>query len=502
MTGSLNDGTKINHGLTGLAVGSSGITVLGTGSGLVLEGSQLCIMDVVRRRNGGQFGSNADGACEGILIVDHTVNNLNVNVYNGLVTHVSRCVVGIVHVVVTVERPNANRDAHKSVIESLAAYTISFNGHSQDLGNSVVLEGSLEAGGNDGTLGLPLVSVVQLQLCDQLVHVGQISHVDVHVVNGLSLGSLAGIVVAAQLHHGIAGNGEGTGDLHGVAQLVLYLKGNGMNTRAQRNVALGGKRVTVNGSLNCHTVHSDLTGGQIQSSVIGNSSGECHVVTVDYGTVIQGNSGIGGGVGGGGDGGQNSVIHSGGIVQSNVVNVEGNYVRGFGLNVSTEEGRRTAVPFVGSHGHAEIVVLGNINGCVDPTGLGNIRIGSRVQVGLLAGRGRGKHEVILLAGIRAVSILNVELRLERKTLTGSGERVLGNVQPHTQGGCLHSVGHVTEHDDLVADVEQDVIRPARKGSIGIIQSPSQGVVTVANLTAVGGGRDEGLAAQVLVELTR
>ena len=55
--------------------------------------------------------------------------------------------------------------------------------------------------------------------------------------------------------------------------------------------------------------------------------------------------------------------------------------------------------------------------------------------------------------------------------------------------------HVTENDNIIG-VEEDVVGPACEGCVGVVQSPSQSVVTVSDLTAVGGGGEEGLAAQV------
>ena len=501
MTVCHDNGTEIDHRLTSLAVGSIIVTVFSTGCFLI-ENGQLCVMDVIRRRNGGQLGGNIDGAREGILIVDHTVHNFTNHVDNRLVAHIGGGVVGVIHVVVTVEGPNTDGNADQRMIQSLGHGSIrALHRDGQELGDLVIGKGCLEACGHDSALGFPLVSVVQLQSSNQLGNVGQISHVDVYIVNRLSLGGLAGIVVTVDLHHGVTGHGKGTSDLHGVAQLVLDLEDNGMDARAKSNVALGGKRIAVDGSLDSHTVNSDLTGGQIQSGVIGHGCGESYVVAVDGSAVFQRNSGISGGVGRIGDGRQDSVIHSGAVVQRDIINIEGYFICSIGLDVGTDEGGRTAVALIGSHGGAKVVVLGDINGCVDPTGLGDMRVGSRVQVGLLAGSGGGKHEVILHAGVAAISCLGVELGLEGQALAGGGECVLGNVQPHTQSGRLLTVGHVTKNDCLTG-VEQHVIGPACKSSIGIVQSPSQSVVTVSDLTSVGGGGDEGLAAQVLVELTR
>ena len=413
---SFNNSTEINYGLTSLAVGSAGITCFGAGSILVFKSNKFCIVLVVGRGNCSKLGCNVDGATEEVA-VNNTVNNVNINIDNGFVTKICKSIMLSRYIIETVISPNSYGNAYESVIESLAAYTVSFNGHSKNLGNLVALKCSLEAVSNDCALSLPLVCIVQLKLYNKLVYVCEICNVDVNVVDGLCLGSFTGIVVTAKLNYCITSNSKGTGDLHGVAKLVLNLECNGMNTCTESNVSLSGKHCTGNRGLYNNTVNGDLAGGKVKRCVISNGCRECNVVTVDNDTVFKRNGNVGGRVSRSCDSRKYSIVNSGAIVKSDVVNVECNYISGIRLNISTNEGRRTRVAFVCCNGCAEIIVLGNIDGSVNPSGFGNICVSCRVQVCGLTCCSRNEHKVILLAGIRTVSILYIELRLECKTLT-------------------------------------------------------------------------------------
>ena len=80
-----NNSTKVYYRLTSLAVGSVLVTCLGCGSFLI-EYKELCIVNVVGRRDGCKLGCNVDRACEG-LAVYNAIYNITNNVYNGLVAH-------------------------------------------------------------------------------------------------------------------------------------------------------------------------------------------------------------------------------------------------------------------------------------------------------------------------------------------------------------------------------------------------------------------------------
>ena len=500
MTGCFDNSTKVYHRLTSLAIGSANVTVFGTSSILIYKINKLCIVNVVRRRNCCKFGCNVNGACKGVA-VNNTVNNVNINVYSGLVTHVSRIIIGIVYIVITVKCPNSYRNAYNCVAKSLTACAVFFNSYSKNFRNCIVIKGSLESGSNNRTFGFPSVRIVQLELCNESIYICEICNVDINVVDGLCLRSFTGVVMTAKFNNSITCNSKGTGNLHGVTKFVLNFKRNSVCTRTESNVTLGGEHIAVDSGFYNNAVNSDLTGGKVKGRIISNSCGESNVVTVDNLAVIKRNSGIGGRIGRSCNGRKNSIVYSRAIVESDIVDIECNYICGIGLYISTDKGRRTAVSFVSCHGHTEIIVLRNVNGCINPSRFRNICIGCSVQVCLLACCSRSEHKVVLLAGIRAVSVLYIELRLECETLACCRECILGNVEPHTESCSLHTVSNVTKNDNLVRNIKENIVRPACKSSIGIVKTPCKSIVAVSYLTAHCLSNSQSCTTEIFVELT-
>ena len=496
-----DDGAPIDHRLTGFAVSSVFIARFSSGSFLVQDG-QLLVVDMIGRRNGGQLGSDIDAAAEGVAI-NNTVNHFAFDVDSRLVAHFCYSIILTCNSTVAVIGPNTDRDTHQSVISFLANGSFTLHCNGQQFGNLVIIQSDFETIGHDSALGFPLVGIVQLQNGNQLIDAGKIRNIDVHIVDGLCLGGLAGIIVAAQFNHGIARNSEGTGDLSGVAQFVLNLKYNGMCTCTESNVTLGGKCIAIDGGFYHNTINGDLAGGKVERSIISNGCRECNIIAIDNGAVLQRNSGIGGRVSGVRNSGQLSVIYSRAVVQSNVVDVESNYISGVRLYISTDEGRRTGVCLVRRRHSRQIVVLADIDSCINPTGLGNICIGRRVQVRLLAGSSRGEHKMVLHTRCFSVNrpvCIGIELRLERKALACCRECIFGNIDPHAKGSSLLSACNVTENDYVIS-VKENVVSPPCKISIGIVKSPCESIVTVSNLTSIGKGRNKCVATNVIAKLT-
>ena len=226
VTCSFHYSSKINYGLTSLAVGSVSITFKVTSRRLVAN-SELCIMLVVRRRNSCKLGCYVDCAGEGGA-VNNTVHNFALNVYNGLVTHICGSIRSIGYVVITVKRPNSYRNAYKSVAQSISVNRVFFNDNGEKLGNFIVIQRSLETVCNNNAVKLPCVCIVKLDLCYKLVYLSGISNIDVYIVDRLSLGSLTGFVMTGKLDRSSTCNGECAGKLCGVAKLILNLKCNCM----------------------------------------------------------------------------------------------------------------------------------------------------------------------------------------------------------------------------------------------------------------------------------
>ena len=334
-----NNGTPIHNRLTGFAIGSVFIAYFGNGS-VLIENGKLCIVEVVRRGNCGEFGSYVDRACEGVT-VENAVNHFTLNVYNGLIagTDISRrIVIRSGNVVVSFIRPNAHRDANKRSFGSLYG-SVSLNNYGEKLRNFVVFESRLKAVCHNRTLGFPSICGIKSKYNFQLIYCSNISNVNVYIVYRLCLCSFTGIVMTAERNCRITCNGEGSGQSCGVAEFVLDLESNYMFACNENNILCGRERGARNSSLYFNTVYVDLAGGKVESSVIGNGCRKCNLITGDSGTVFERNCGIGSRVSRSGNSGKNSVVNSGAVVESNIVDIEGDFFCRIRFDVSTKEGR-------------------------------------------------------------------------------------------------------------------------------------------------------------------
>ena len=497
-----DNGTKINYGSAGFAVSSAGITVFSAGCCFIFESSKFRIMFMIRRRNGGKFGCNTDCATEGIT-VNNTVNNFAVNVYNGFVAHICRSIIGVVYIVVSVKSPDTNRNTYEGVIKSSAGNAGFLNSYSEKFRNLIVFKGCFEAGSNDCAIGFPSVCVVELELCNKFIYVCKVCYVDINIVDGLCFRSFAGIVMTAKFNSSFACNSEGSGKSCGVAEFVFNFECNSVCTCSKSNIAFGGKCVACNSRFYFNTVNIYLARRKIKCCVISNGCGECNIVSIYFSAVIKSNCSIGSGISRCSNGRKNSVVNSGAVVESDIIDIESYYVCSIRFYISTNEGRRTTVTLVHRRHSRQIVIFTDINGSINPSGFRNIRIGCGVKVGLFSGCSGSEHKVILHARCLSISFpvcIGVQLRLECKTFSCCRERVFRNIDPHTEGGCFHSVCNVTKNNNIIG-IEKNVIAPACESSIGIIESPCKSTATVSYLTAISGGCNESFTAEIFVELT-
>ena len=499
VAGSLQLGAPVNNGLTGLAVGSVLVAVDGAGCFLIQDG-QFAVMVVPGINNVVQLGSNADVAAEcakgAVSVLSLTVNDLAINGNHRAVAGFIpglRCNGVAGHRVNTGPGPQTDGDADQN-IGSGSHSGLSDEGDGQLVG--VAVDGAVshhEAGGNDQILRLPVVGILQPQSCSQTVQVSHVSNLQIHIVNGIVLGCQAAVVVTGQSDGSITGNGEGAGHSCQVAQLVADLEGNGVRTAGQSHLC-GGHDLAGNGGVQSNTVHQNLSGGSIQGLVVGNLGGESNRIAINFPAIGQLDGSILGSVADTGNGGQHTVLHSGGVVQGNVVDVEGVNSGGIGLDISSDERGGTRIAGIGSNGSAQIVVRGEVDGGIDPTGFGDICLSSGVQV-LYYTANSGKGEVGLLAGVGAVRILCIELGLECQTCCA-----LGDIQPHAQSGSILAVGNVTQ-DDGLANIEQHIVGPACKCGVRVVSTPCQRIVAVLDLAAVFNAGHGDLAGDLLAELT-
>ena len=501
VAGGRDHGTPVNNGLTAFTVGATFVAVHSAGSILVQNG-QLCIMLMPRVNNVVDHGLDTDVAAEGIS--DGAVGVLNLTGQNLAVHSDDGAVAGSIlglgghrqtgHVVDSVPQPQADRNADQLGSRSVHILTVALNDQSQLVLGGVQAVANLEAVGHHDTLELPSVGGLQLQRGDHAIDVCNVCNIQIHVVDRIIFGAQAGVIVAAQRNGGLAFHNDIAGHTGQIAQMILDLKGDNVLAGEQVHIFAGQHLAGASDVGQLHAVHKDLAGGVIQLHVVGNGGREGHGVAGDNCVLVQRQSLISGGVAHIADGGQHSVVHSGGVVQSDVVNIEGVHSRHSGLDVAADEGGGTAVgsSSVGIQG-GNIDITGQVDGCIDPAGFGNIRLSAGVQI-LLHTAGGGEHVVHLSGAGCTGRVADIQLGLESQT--GSA---LGDVQPHTQGGGILAVFHITEHNAVV-HIEQNVVAPAGIVGIGVVQAPCQSIFAVTDRIALGGVSDEGGGADLCVEL--
>ena len=123
---------------------------------------------------------------------------------------------------------------------------------------------------------------------------------------------------------------------------------------------------------------------------------------------------------------------------------------------------------------------------------------------MLTGSSGSKHKVILYARCLSVNrpvCIRIELRLESKTLAICRECIFGNVEPHAEGSSLHAVCYITENNYFIIGVEENIVSPACKISIGVIKSPCKSIVTVSYLTTIFGRRHKSFTTNIIAKLT-
>ena len=498
------NGTPLNYRLASFAVSSVFITCFSSGC-FFIKNSKFYIVNVIRGRDGGKFGCNVDCASKR-SIINSTINNFAIYVYNRFVAHFSRSIIGIGNIVVTVKSPNTNRNAYESAFSCFIG-SVRFNCYSKKFGNFVVIKSCFKAVCNNRTFGFPSVGVIELKLCNNFVCVCKVCNIDIYIVDGLCLGSFLGIVMTGKFNNCITCNSKSSGKSCRVTEFIFNFKSYSMNTGI-KNISLLGTnsaRVTCC-SRNFYAIDKDFSGFDIKSFVIANISKEsyctifmnnttinCCAILKFYSSIylntifrIRDNR-------------SNSVVNCRAVVKSDIVDIESDNISGIGFYISTDERRRTAVTFISCNRGAKIIIFRNIDSRINPSGFRNICIGCGVKVSRLSGCCRSEHKVILFAAIRAISILYIKLRLECKTFSCRGECVFGNIDPHTKCGCFLSICNVTKNNGF-ANVEKNVIGPACKGSIGVIKSPLKSIVTVSYLATIFFGNHVSSTAEIFVEL--
>ena len=504
MSGRGNGGAPRDHRLTDIAVGSAGVAIFRAGCGFVSQFSDSMGMDqcaigrTIGRCGHGSFHGHASAETFAVAAAgignNKAFQNLAVNGHSGD----AQCR-GILasHMILAVPGPDTDRDAGDGLLTGVAAAVFLDQMNVQNVfqivdavcGNFVLQVAAVDhiallygkAGKHGRIICFPGICRVKLDSGVDLLHLAQIRGLDIHIVDGACFGGIASVIVSA--HRNQCGfvfyrNGQRLGQLAGIAHLVGDFESDGVGAHRQGYCLGGGKGIAGSGNIHKgYSIHIDHGGAVIQAAHVAGGI-VCHLCAEVHGSG-GGNSReihalVIGDVGGIGDHRSVPVIHCGAVVQGNVVNVERMDRGGRGLDVGTDKRGGTGVCGIRRITGLDIVISGQIDGRINPSGFGNIRFRTAVQVLSCTTYGL-KSKVRLLAAQRAVVILDVKLRLESQPCG-----TLRDIEPHTQGSSIFSVGYVTQNNSLIG-VKQDIVGPAAKVCLCIVQSPSQCISTIFHL---------------------
>ena len=500
--------SPLDYRATAIAVVAAGITSFSTSCSLVFQfdNSMLMVGVAVRNLISDHGGSHRFGTADFIHI---TCNSLNITVQNGVVDGYSGLVCGsglrlFSHVVKTIPGPYAYRNAQKSLLtgQCTTFLTGQYNRnhviHSMDVSRAgkschtvpVIIQANilyLEARSHDHVFQFPSICSVQLNDCLDNCDFFCSRSLNVYIIDRVGLGNISKIIMTREFNQSalFANDSKFVGQLSAVTPVILNFEGNTVLTIGQVYISLGSYGGLSDLSLYFVAINVNLRRSQIQTgnftvcSGLCNRCGKANRIAIDFYIVGQCNAFVGSSIGSIGNHGCITVFHSCAVVESDVVNVEGQLSRGFRLDVSTHPRRRTRVGFIGCGHSRQIGILADIDRSVYPAVCRNILFRATVQV-LTHTADSSEHKVILhtthLGRIGNMIGVTVELRLECQT--GS---TLRNVQPEAQSSSVQTVRYITEYAHLTY-IEQDVVGPATEAGIRVIIGNTQRILTVLHLT--------------------
>ena len=499
----VHHGAPVDDGLADLAVGAAGVARLQAGLCLVVHGRfRMRVMPLVGRIL--QLGLHGEGAAEGhgraVLHRGVAEQDFHVDGHDRAVTRLilglraDRLAGDVVH---AIPGPDAYGQGHQRLragqraVRSLGQGDVHHVLHGVDVGGSalgghrdvaavciqqLVLRG--EAGSDDHVLQLPGVGGVQADVGLDDLHLAHIGGLHVHIVDGIVLGQLTGVIAAGDVDQGrIRGSCDDDGRvlLGAVAHAVGDLEGHHVLAVVKGDGFRGGHDAAVDLGGDLHAVHIDLRGGIIQADVIvlgnvvGHAGGEDHAARAD-GRAVRRDRLIRGSVHDVADDGLLTVIHSRAVVQRDVVEVEGEIGRHGGLDVEADEAGLTMLLTIRIHSR-HIIPDGQVNIAPYPTACGNLILAGRIQP--LAAAGKNPMQ------------LGTCRRFSRSTgvggqLHGQARSPFGNVNPCAEAGCCLAVGNVAQHA-LAANIEEHVVAPARIAGMRIVKFHTQRILAVLHL---------------------
>ena len=520
--------TPVEDGLADRALGAAVEAVLGTGSGQIVHsdlgvavpdtdgllqvgdaGIQLGLDILADVTEAGDIVGIVDG--EGLHVGDLTVLDL---VADGGLRSAALIVplVGGVMACGAVPCPCVDGDGDQGSSTGNSDVTHAGDGQLGGAGQLVQLVGDLKAMENVHVLQSPFGSGVKPDLGGDGLDGLHLIGVDHQVVLRAGIQLAVSLGLGGSTGHGddgllgLGGDGDLLGQLGVVALLIRDLEGHVMDTVGQDHAG-GGDLTCGVGGIDLLAVHVDLGGSGIQTGevgtvggIIGHGSGEVQSIKVDGRTelvvvqVVQYQRIA--------DDGSVAIVHHVGVVQSDVIDVDGALLSAGGGGGDDELDEGGSIVGLRSAGVVPVLIL--------VVGAGHVGGGDRIQIavdvcptclGDLLGGQLG--EALLHVLIGEVQVSGVQLTGSR--LVGIGQTgaethgLLGDVHPHTQTGTVDALLHVAVGHDVTQVVQVCVLPVGMGDGLGVVQGVAQRVVTAVNRVTVLAGRQEDILADTALD---
>ena len=521
MTGCGNSRAPINDGAAYFAISTAGVASLGAGCCLVIDG--LSGMDMpavpgclISHTFLGRDHELLDSPSLGITVNLFTSKGLGSAVGQGystllnadfhgdppvLVLALKPCVgVFITFFKYTsatnlasniVQLPNADRYGNQGLLTGQLGLTGLRDGQMQDLIGSIIGVSSRKALGHFHVIQFPLVHAVEVQSRSYRLNIGDVSSNNIHIIERTEENTIQRCIVRNDLHTGLLTRGNihlaNNGGI--VALLIADGELDGMLACGENSAAIHSDRIVAVSAGNFVAVHIGLGGGCIDTGGVGLSGilrhhcGEVNRVVGNGSTICQG-SGVGHAVSRivhAREDWSFTIFHNGGIVHSDIINVDGEAAVDVGILLGIVVVRRAVTV-------RDVELYTVISITPHSTGIAAEITGQVVPAGLA----KGINDTGAASGIiHDIASDGIAGNIYGSILVDRGDRIqypagpkanilVGNVNPHTKALCANqrAVAFLSLH----RRTEQCGHHISGFLRIGVVNIDPQRIVTVVNLT--------------------
>ncbi len=206
--------------------------------------------------------------------------------------------------------------------------------------------GSLKTIGNDDVVKFPFMCGLKFNSRGHAVDVFDGIRLDVNIIDRTGFNIIAQIVMTRQPHCGFrigSSDGDGFGKSCGIAEFISNFKGNFMNTVGQNNVLNAHRIAQSLYAVDSNAVHINFGGVVVKSlrvggCIVSNIRIKRHYIG-GQSLISKFNIGIVGAVSGIGNDRRLTIVHSGTVIQSEVVKVVSHFLSLGRLDIHTENRR-------------------------------------------------------------------------------------------------------------------------------------------------------------------